>query len=114
MFNVGGGEIIVVLLLALLLLGPDRLPQAARKVGRVLHELRRMTSGFEEEMRKAIDVDLGNGTRDQALDRTTEGPTLVPPTTTAAPTPPRPTPTTMGPSPFVGDLSAPTDGASDA
>lgn len=114
MFNVGGGEIVVVLLLALLLLGPERLPQAARKVGRVLNELRRMTSGFEEEMRKAIDVDLGTGSRDQALDRTTEGPTLVPPTVATPSTPSRPAPSTMGPAPFVGDLSAPADGASDA
>ena len=110
MFNVGGGEIIVVLLLALLLLGPDRLPQAARKVGRVLHELRRMTSGFEEEMRKAIDVDLGAGTRDQGLDRMTEGPTLVPPTIPPAAASPAPQ-ASPGPSPFVGDLSAPGDDA---
>ena len=107
MFNVGGGEIIVVLLLALLLLGPDRLPQAARRVGRVLHELRRMTSGFEEEMRRAIDVDLGDGRRDQALDRTSEGPTLVPPT---APQPPTTRPDPVGPTPFVGDLSGAPDG----
>ncbi|MEJ6739239.1 MAG: twin-arginine translocase TatA/TatE family subunit, partial [Actinomycetota bacterium] len=46
MFNVGGSEIIVILLLALLLLGPEKLPDTARKVGKFLAEVRRVTSGF--------------------------------------------------------------------
>lgn len=56
MFNVGGGEMIVIFLLALVVLGPDKLPEAARKVGRVLTELRRMSQGFQDEVKSAIDV----------------------------------------------------------
>ena len=33
MFNLGGGEMLVILLLALIVLGPERLPEAARQVG---------------------------------------------------------------------------------
>lgn len=55
MFNVGAGELLVILLIALIVLGPDKLPEAARKMGNVMGELRRMSSGFQSEMRSAMD-----------------------------------------------------------
>ena len=55
MFNVGTGELLVILLIALIVLGPEKLPDAARKMGNVLGELRRMSGGFQQEMRSAID-----------------------------------------------------------
>lgn len=86
MFNVGGGEIIVVLLLALIVLGPDKLPEAARKAGKFLHEFRRMTSGFQEEVRSAMDLgSLSVTPKDNALDRTEPGPRLAPKTPSAPP-----------------------------
>jgi len=101
MFNVGGGEIVVILLLALLLLGPEKLPDAARKAGKFMAEIRRVTSGFEEEVRSAMD--LGNSTPpDDALDRTSDGPRLLAPVDPIVPTAPH-----SPPAPFVGDLSAP-------
>jgi Tat protein translocase TatB subunit len=55
MFNVGGGEILVILLLALIVLGPQRLPGAARQVGKAMGELRRVSNGFQAELRAAVD-----------------------------------------------------------
>ncbi len=55
MFNVGTGELLVILLIALIVLGPDKLPDTARKIGNVMGELRRMSSGFQNEMRAAMD-----------------------------------------------------------
>ena len=55
MFNVGGGEVLVILLVVLIVLGPDKLPDAARKVGNVMGEIRRMSAGFQNEMRAAMD-----------------------------------------------------------
>jgi len=72
-FNVGGGELLVVLLLALVFLGPDRLPDAAKKLGRLMGEVRRMTSGFQEEVRSAMDL---NATGD-AVKRAEPGPQLL-------------------------------------
>jgi len=46
----------VILLIALIVLGPDKLPEAARKVGRVTSELRRMSQGFQQEIRQAMDI----------------------------------------------------------
>ncbi|MET0902945.1 MAG: Sec-independent protein translocase protein TatB [Acidimicrobiales bacterium] len=55
MFNIGGGELIVIMLLALIVLGPKRLPEAARQVGKVMADLRRLSSGFQNEVRTALD-----------------------------------------------------------
>lgn len=56
MFNVGGPEVLVILLVALIVLGPQQLPKAVRSVGNVMSELRRMSSGFQDEIRSALDV----------------------------------------------------------
>jgi sec-independent protein translocase protein TatB len=54
-FNVGGAEILVILLVALIVLGPDRLPQAVRQAGQFVGELRKMSAGFQNEIRGAFD-----------------------------------------------------------
>lgn len=55
MFNLQGGEIIIVILLALVVLGPEKLPDAMRKLGKMYGELRKVSSGFQDEFRKAVD-----------------------------------------------------------
>ena len=55
MFNLSGSEIIVILILALVVLGPDKLPDAMRKAGRTFAELKKLSSGFQDEVRKGFD-----------------------------------------------------------
>lgn len=55
MFNVGSGEMLVIFLLALLVLGPERLPKAMGQVGRAVAQMRRLSSGFQDEIRRAMD-----------------------------------------------------------
>lgn len=52
--NIGAGEILVILLVALLVLGPDKLPGAARSAGRAMGQIRRLSHGFEQEVRNAM------------------------------------------------------------
>lgn len=54
MFGISGAEVMIILLVALIVLGPDRLPQVARKAGQMMGELKKVTSGFEAEMRTAM------------------------------------------------------------
>ncbi|MEO7556711.1 MAG: twin-arginine translocase TatA/TatE family subunit [Acidimicrobiales bacterium] len=56
MFNVGSGELLIILFVALVVLGPDKLPDAARKIGNVMGEIKRMSAGFQDEVRSAIDT----------------------------------------------------------
>lgn len=55
MFNIGGGEFIVIAIIALLILGPQRLPDAARKAGKAMADLRRLSAGFQNEIKNAFD-----------------------------------------------------------
>lgn len=54
MFNIGTGEVLVIAIIALLVLGPTKLPDAARQAGRALAEFKRMSSGFQAELRDAL------------------------------------------------------------
>ena len=54
MGNIGISEILVVLVVALLVLGPNRLPGAARQMGKALQEFRRVTTDFQTEVRDAF------------------------------------------------------------
>ena len=55
MFNLTGSEIVVILLLALVVLGPEKLPDAVRRFGRTYAELKKMGTGFQQEFKAAID-----------------------------------------------------------
>jgi Tat protein translocase TatB subunit len=54
MGNVGGGEILVILLVALVVLGPERLPGVARQLGNAMGEVRKFRGGLEREIRDAM------------------------------------------------------------
>lgn len=53
MFGIGGWELLVIIAVALLVLGPRRLPAAARAVGKSLQTLRRATI----DLRRSIELD---------------------------------------------------------
>jgi sec-independent protein translocase protein TatA len=62
--NLGPAEIIAILVVALIVLGPKRLPEAGRQVGRALAEVRRWSQGFQSEVRNAIEAEPAvNGDR---------------------------------------------------
>ncbi|MFZ5471685.1 MAG: Sec-independent protein translocase subunit TatA/TatB [Myxococcota bacterium] len=51
MLNIGAGEIVLILAVALLILGPKRLPELARGIGKFLREFRRQT----DEVRSVVE-----------------------------------------------------------
>ena len=55
MFNLQGSEIIFILLLALVVLGPEKLPGAIKRFTQTYAEIRKMGSGFQTELKSALD-----------------------------------------------------------
>ena len=53
MFGIGMPELMVIMVVALVVLGPKRLPEIARALGKGLAEFRRATSDINEELQKA-------------------------------------------------------------
>ncbi len=51
MFDVGGGELILILLVVLLLFGPNKLPELARSVGKGLRSVRKAQEDLTQQIR---------------------------------------------------------------
>jgi len=54
MFGIGWSEIVLILILSLILLGPERIPQVFTTFGKLLRELRTTRDELQEEFRKAL------------------------------------------------------------
>ena len=55
MFNFSGSEVIFLMILGLVILGPEKLPGVLRKAGRLYGEFKRVTSDAQSELRQALD-----------------------------------------------------------
>lgn len=53
--GIGGPELFFILIIVLLLFGADKLPELARGLGKSMREIKKATSGVEDEIRKAMD-----------------------------------------------------------
>lgn len=89
MFNVGGMELIVIGVVALVVLGPDKLPGAMRQLGTFVGEMRRISRGFQTDLRSALDEAERDAERERlAADQAARG--SAPATNEAAGTAPDP------------------------
>lgn len=62
MFGMGMGEIVLIAVVALLVLGPDRLPGAAKAIGKGIRDLRKQTRDLQRTVED--DTELGEAVRD--------------------------------------------------
>lgn len=60
MFNLGAGELLVVLLVALFAFGPDKLPEVARRGGQVMTDIRSWSSAARRELSQALEATEGD------------------------------------------------------
>jgi sec-independent protein translocase protein TatA len=61
-FNVGPTELIVILIVALVVFGPKRLPEIGRTLGRSLQEFRRASNDLRQELERGITDEPVTGT----------------------------------------------------
>lgn len=55
MFGLGPTELIIILIIALIIFGPSRLPKIGQSIGQALRAFRDSASKVEEEMKKSLD-----------------------------------------------------------
>ena len=57
MFGIGSTELLVILVVALLVLGPKNLPKIAHTIGRAMGEFRRVSTEFQSTLNTEIAID---------------------------------------------------------
>ena len=55
--NVGIGELLLIALVALIVFGPEKTPELARKAGKMTRKLKKMTNEFKREFEAMVDLD---------------------------------------------------------
>lgn len=55
MFNIGPWELGLILLVALIVVGPGKLPEVAKSIGQGINEFKKVTNGYKKEFQAAMD-----------------------------------------------------------
>jgi sec-independent protein translocase protein TatB len=80
MFEVGFSELLLIFALALIVLGPERLPRVAAQVGRWLGRARSIARQFREQLEEEINLEEQKASRPKAAPASTAGPASPPET----------------------------------
>ncbi|MCH8847082.1 MAG: twin-arginine translocase subunit TatB [Proteobacteria bacterium] len=59
MFDIGFWELIIIAIVALLVVGPDRFPDFARQAGKWLAKFRRLINNLQREIKQELSIDEG-------------------------------------------------------
>ena len=57
MFGIGGGEFFLIILVVLMLLGSDKIPEIARGLGKGMQQLKNASNEIKSEIHKSADID---------------------------------------------------------
>ena len=68
-FNIGPFELLLVLILALLILGPGKLPEVGQALGRTIREFRKASTDVQDSLRVDTPVDAADKARPVAADK---------------------------------------------
>jgi len=99
-FGMGTGEIILVIIVAIMIFGPNKIPEIARTVGKAINTIKQTSSDLTSQITKEID-EVEQSTREHA-------PPSAATSTSAAPPPVTITPPQIPPGPPQAGSTPPT------
>jgi len=72
-FNLGGGEVFIILFIVLMLFGAKRIPEFARGLGKGIRQLRNATDGIQRDIQDSVndvrkDIDINKHLRNTDKD----------------------------------------------
>lgn len=67
MFNIGFQELIIIAIIALLIVGPKKLPDLAKSLGKSFGELKRATDGLTDDIKQTMKEDEKEEPQDDGL-----------------------------------------------
>jgi sec-independent protein translocase protein TatB len=112
MANLGMADTLILMVLALVVFGPRRLPQIGRQIGKLMYEFRKASNDFkfqmEEELRQSEEADRRKKEeedRQKALAAAPPAPQLAQPAASAAESAPPATPETPAESTYPGETT---------
>tara|TARA_B100000405_G_scaffold21012_1_gene15826 strand:- start:367 stop:669 length:303 start_codon:yes stop_codon:yes gene_type:complete len=64
-FNIGGGELLIIILVIVIFIGPSKLPEVANALGRLSATIRRFNQSFQDEIRNSFDDPIEEAARER-------------------------------------------------
>ena len=72
MFDIGFSELIVIGLVALIVIGPERLPRVARTIGHLVGRMQRYVADVKADINREVEMDELRKMRDSVKDAATD------------------------------------------
>ena len=65
MFNKGGVELLIIILVIIIFIGPSKLPEVANTLGRLSATIRRFNQSFQDEIRDSFEDPIEEAARER-------------------------------------------------
>ena len=75
--SIGTSELILIALIALIVFGPRKLPELARKFGKAMNEFRRTTDDFKKTWEQEVNFEIEGSSDKGKLNSISENPPLI-------------------------------------
>jgi len=72
-FNIGGGELLIIILVIVIFIGPSKLPEVANTLGRMSATVQRFNQSFQDEIRNSFEDPIEEAARERGKELLREG-----------------------------------------
>lgn len=56
LFGIGGSELIIIIILAMVVLGPEKVVRSARAIGKLIRDIKSYLTSFTSELKSELDI----------------------------------------------------------